>query len=208
VKTAENFAKYTLALGATRPNSAVASFFRKYEFAKFAHDPAADPQAEFDRLQAARKWGDRKLKKIREEFLTVLGAQTPAAPSTASLVLERLPIVEFLKARQCAGYRYGSGPPEDEFKALMEAHKRNWTREENRMGRNPWSEAGKERLRISCTELQEPFHEAIEEQLDMMLELIAGGEGLRGDEVMAELYCVGKAPLSKDAARTVRLHFS
>jgi hypothetical protein len=202
VKIAENFAKYTLALEAARADSAIARFFRKYEFVGFTHVLAADPQAEFDRLQAARRWGVKKLNKIRKEFL---------AASKADIV-GRLPIVEFLKENSCVGYHYGSGPPELEFKALMAAHKGNWTQEEILKGNDVTSESARRRWRLSAAyreleELRASFYGAIEEQFDLMLDLIAGKTGLRRDEVMVELYCVGKAPLPREETEIVSLHF-
>ena len=124
-KKNEHYARFLLAESREARKPQVATFFRKYEFSKFTHDPSADPAVEFGRLQAARKWGEKNLKKVRKEFEEALGgndqnATEPVAGNT--VILERLPIVEYLKGQRFSGYIYRSGRPEEEFKKLVQAH--------------------------------------------------------------------------------------
>ena len=205
-KKDKNFKRYLLAIEETR-NQPLAIFFRKHLFFQFAHDPLADPRAEFARLQAARKWGEKKLKRAREEFLTALGTGNATMQPTTRPILERPPIAEFLKERQVAGYAYGSGRPEMEFKKLVEAQRRNWEREQKALGHNVRNKESRRRWRASVerTKLQDEFYEALEEQFNSRLDRIAGGTGLRRDEVMVELCGAGKAPLSKEEAKAVGL---
>ena len=208
-KKEKYFAKYLSALGETR-NQPLATFFRKYEFLQFAHDPSADPEAEFDRLQAARKWGRKKLEGIRKEFLAALEGRIEAAETTGRVILETLPIVEFFQEHEVARYTYRSGRPEEEFRRLVRAHKTIWKAKEKAMGNVVTGDEGGRRWRASpeFRELQEGFYQAVEGQFDITLDRIAasGEIQMRRDEVMVELYGVGKAPLSEEEAETVSFH--
>ena len=205
----ENAAKFLLAKHrAARNNSPVATFFRRYEFSRFAHNPLADPVAEFDRLQRAKEWGELQLGSVRKEFLAALGGNVSEPSGRVTGIPERLPMVEFLKGQEFSRYIYCSGRPEEEFKYLLKVHRGIWEEEERRMGRAVSGDEGWKRWRVSAklTVLQEGFYKAVEEQFDLMLGKIAGWTGLRRDQVMVELYCVGKAPLSMAEAKTVCLH--
>ena len=202
------FVNYLLAIEESRYQP-LAVFFQKYQFLRFSHDPLADPRAEFARLQAARKWGEKKLSTVRVEFLAALGAGSSAAQPTTRPILERPPIAEFLKERQFSGYTYGSDRPELEFKKLVEAQRRHWEKEQEANGINVRSKESRRRWKADAerTRLQDEFYEALEQQFNARLDKIAGGTGLRRDEVMVELCGAGKAPLSKKEAIEVGLRF-
>ena len=221
-KKDQHYAKFLLAAPREARKPQVATFFRKYEFSKFTHDPSADPAVEFDRLQAARKWGEKNLKKVRKEFQEALGGNdqnTTEPVASDTVILERLPIVEYLEGQQFSGYTYRSGRPEEEFKKLVQAHMRVWEEDERSEGGAIWeAEMDKEedltdkelwemwRETDKFEELHREFYKAVEDQFDLMLDKIAGTTGLRKHEVMVELYCVGKAPISRDDAKIISSH--
>lgn len=191
-----NYAGYLSALEETL-NQPVANFFRKYESLPFAQNLLADPEAEFDRLQA----------EIRKKFEAALEETKIEAER---VIVETFPIVEFFKAQEVFWYTYGYGRPEKEFRMLMEAHKDVWAARERRKKNVATGSEGRKRWRASdkFKELQEGYYKAVEGQFDTTLDRIAasGKRGMRRDEVMVELYGVGKAPLSEKEAETVSLH--
>ena len=67
-------------------------------------------------------------------------------------------------------------------------------------GRGKWRES------TEFKSLQEGFYDAVEEHFGVSLDKIGRGASLRRHEVLAELYCVGKAPLTEDEAKTVSLY--
>ena len=102
-KITESSADHISALEATSPDKGtgtlVVNFFRKYEFQDFTHDPVAEPLSEFHRLQATRKWGERKLKNIKKEFLAAMETQATAPALTGNAIItessaERTPVLK------------------------------------------------------------------------------------------------------------------
>ena len=143
----ESSAEHTPVLKATGPDEGtrtlVADFFRKYEFQDFTHDPVADPLVEFHRLQAARKWGRRKLKNIKKEFLAAIETQvtaptltgnsiitessaehTPALKATGPDEGTRTPVADFFRKYQFEGFTHDpKAEPLSEFRRLQAARK-------------------------------------------------------------------------------------
>lgn len=191
-KKNKNLKKYRLALQ-ENSSSPVDAFFHKYRVPHFTHNPLANQQTEFSLLQDARKWKGTKLEGVRKEFGAALESRVA-------------PIVVFLRGREVSGYRYNSGRAEIEFKRLVGAHRRIWEQRESKIGRNVKGREGRRwRASTEFSELQEGFYGAVEEQFRLMLDEIARKTVLRRDEVLAELFCVGMAPLSEKEAEAVSL---
>lgn len=190
-RKSENFEAYFLALH-ENANSPVAVFFCKHSVPNFIHNPLGNQQVEFNRLRETRRWDGVKLKEVREEF-------EAAAESMVS------PIFVFLKGREVAGYRYCSGRAEVEFKKLVGVRRHIWEQGGREMGRDVKGIEGSGRWKVSVelTELQGGFYCAVEAQFDLILDKIAFKTALRRDEVLAELFCVGKAPLAEGEVETV-----
>ena len=192
----ENFEEYFSALH-ENSSSPLEVFFCEHSVPDFTYYPLRNQEREFLRLREARQWDDTKLKEVRDEWWA-------AAERTRS------PIVVFLRGQEVAGYRYRSGRAEVEFRKLVGVRRRIWEQGEIEMGRDVKGREGGRRWRASTewTELQEGFYGAVEEQFDIILDGIARAADLRRDEALAQLFCVGDPPLTKEEAETVSIYIN
>ena len=193
IKREKKLEKYLTALHG-HSSSPSGMFFRKYWVPDFVYNPSGNQRNAFNRLQERMKWDGTELEEALKEFQAAAGRNAA-------------PIAVFLMGQKIPGYSYGSERAELEFRKLVGAHRHIWEQEiemghdvEDGEGRRKWRES------TEFKSLQEGFYDAVEQHFGVTLDKIGLEAGLRRDEVLAELYRVGKAPLTKKEAETVSLY--
>jgi hypothetical protein len=218
---------------APNANPELIEFFKKYEFKGFSFNPADSVEAEFKRLCEARKWGEKNLKKVGEEFKKALNppASTIPAKSTSakstpakSTPAKSTPTKPTSKPRDnipppprpdlqhhtsIAAFFLRQNCPGYTYKRRSPEIEFNLLKKAHREKWKKQNPKDKENYNKSeefwC--LRREFHAAVEDRFNWLLKVKRGTvreEELKPWEILVELFRVGKAPMKREDAEKVR----
>ena len=186
----------------------VVEFFRRYEYHRFTYDLDAPIQSEFQRLVGLREWGNANLSKVTRQFnkaialdareQSVYSSSEPSDPEGPGMQEVDL-LADWLRKQECRGYKYRGGPPELEFRKLVDVKRKEWKQAHRELEHCPsWKHS------LEFELLRTEFYEVVEKVFNSLLDKFCQITGFTPWQVLVGLYGEGQESVGKNAAKTVR----
>ena len=186
----------------------VIKFFREYEYQLFTYDSDASVQSEFQRLVGLRGWGKANLSKVTRQFnkaialdareQSVYSSSEPSDPEGPGMQEVDL-LADWLRKQECRGYKYRGGPPELEFRKLVDVKRKEWKQAHRELEHCPsWKHS------LEFELLRTEFYEVVEKVFNSLLDKFCQITGFTPWQVLVGLYGEGQESVGKNAAKTVR----
>ena len=179
----------------------VIKFFRKYEYQQFIYDFNAPTQSEFQRLVKLRGWGEANISKVTIQFneAVELDAREQPVYDADPGIQEVGLLANWLRRQKCCEYRYQGGPPELEFKKLVDIRRRKWKRTHEHLEHPPlWKDSSEFEL------LRAEFYEVVEKVFNLLLDKLCQITRLAPWQVLVVLCGEGQENVGRDDAKKVR----